>query len=90
MNETSNGEKFRVGFALEPQEHLLERAQAKINSKGVDAIVANPLDTMESSTVTATVLFDGGMTLEAPKNLDKATFATWLLEQITPHLPTSA
>ena len=90
LTPVTRADQFRVGFALEPQEHLLERAQAKMNRKGVDAIVANPLDTMESSTVTATVLFDGGVTLDAPKNLDKATFATWLLEQITPHLPTSA
>src|SRR5688572_11381267 len=37
-----------IGFALEPQERLLESARRKLQSKRLHAIVANPLETMGS------------------------------------------
>jgi phosphopantothenoylcysteine decarboxylase/phosphopantothenate--cysteine ligase len=44
-----------IGFALEEPTVLEERALGKLRRKGLDAIVANPLDTMNSPAVTATI-----------------------------------
>lgn len=49
-----------IGFALEEPEALRERALRKLQAKGLDAIVANPLDTMGSATIAATVLTSSG------------------------------
>lgn len=87
LAEYTRPDQYRVGFALEPSEHLLANARAKLMNKGLEAIVANPLETMDSTTVTATLLLNNGDVLSAPAESDKADFATWLLTQITPHLP---
>ena len=71
-----------VAFALEPAEHLVERATAKLARKGVDAIVANPLETMDAPTISAHLIFPGTAPLAAPENLPKAEFAEWLLDQL--------
>ena len=87
LQDHTRPDQYRVGFALEPSELLLDRARAKLDRKGVEAIVANPLDTMDSSTVTATLLLQTGEIFPAPAELEKSDFATWLLDQLTPHLP---
>lgn len=71
-----------VGFALEHPDRLLERAKSKLDAKHLDAIVANPLATLEAERITATVLLRGGGTLEPPPDLTKAAFADWLLDQL--------
>ena len=74
-----------IGFALEPDEQLIESAIEKLSRKQLDAIVANSLETMDAQDVTATVLLRDGSILEAPRSIPKVAFATWLLD----HLPTS-
>ncbi|MHC5024796.1 MAG: phosphopantothenoylcysteine decarboxylase domain-containing protein [Planctomycetota bacterium] len=74
--------QIRVGFALESPEHLAEAAACKLAAKRLDAIVANPLDTMDSETVTATVFRRTGPPLEPPGNLSKPRFAAWLLDHV--------
>ena len=71
-----------VGFALEQPDRLLERAKSKLDAKHLDAIVANPLATLEAERITATVLLRGGGTLEPPPDLTKAAFADWLFDQL--------
>jgi phosphopantothenoylcysteine decarboxylase/phosphopantothenate--cysteine ligase len=44
-----------IGFALEESALLVPRALAKLRLKGLDAIVANPLATMGSPDITATI-----------------------------------
>ena len=44
-----------IGFALEEPASLEQRALEKLRRKGLDAIVANPLTTMGSPDVTATI-----------------------------------
>jgi len=71
-----------VGFALEPAETLRARAEAKLQAKGLDAIVANPLDTIEAAAVTAAILSRDGTWTAAPPQLPKSDFAAWLLDRL--------
>ncbi len=71
-----------VGFALEPAAGLIESARSKLNRKKLDAIVANPLQTMDSPNITATVLLSDGKVLQPPPDLSKETFAAWLLDHL--------
>ena len=41
----------RIGFALEEESHLVTRAKRKLEAKGCHAIAANPLDTINSDSV---------------------------------------
>jgi phosphopantothenoylcysteine decarboxylase/phosphopantothenate--cysteine ligase len=45
-----------VGFALEPAAELLARASQKLTGKGIDLIVGNPLETMGSRMIEATLV----------------------------------
>jgi phosphopantothenoylcysteine decarboxylase/phosphopantothenate--cysteine ligase len=72
-----------IGFALEEPAALATRARAKLRRKGLDAIVANPLATMGSESVTATVYTSGGRTfVPDPPTADKRSFAAWLVRWI--------
>ena len=77
---------YRIGFALESPDRMVERARKKLASKRLDAIVANPLDTMESDSVDARLILRTGEEIAAPAGIDKATFAAWLLQEITNQL----
>ncbi len=71
-----------IAFALEHKDNLIERATAKLARKGVDAIVANPLETMDAPTITAYLIFPDRTTIPAPPNLPKPEFGRWLLDQL--------
>jgi phosphopantothenoylcysteine decarboxylase/phosphopantothenate--cysteine ligase len=68
-----------VGFALEPAERLMESGAAKLKRKGVDLIVANPLETMDSPEIDATVLSVDGVVARTDGRILKGAFAGWLL-----------
>lgn len=75
-----------IGFALEPEAELEARATAKLRRKAIDAIVANPLETMDSPNIRATVYFADGTKAtppEHPSAIDKERFAGWLLDVLT-------
>lgn len=72
-----------VAFALEAPEQLQARAAAKLKRKGVDAIVANPLETMDATSITASILTTDGEIHTPPENTPKAAFAAWLLDWAT-------
>jgi len=74
-------DQLTVGFALGPADGLLDRAREKLAAKHLDAIVANPLETMGADRIQATLLLRDGRELSAPES-SKAEFAVWLLEQI--------
>jgi phosphopantothenoylcysteine decarboxylase/phosphopantothenate--cysteine ligase len=76
--------QFVVGFALERPEDLDRSAQDKLARKGADAIVANPLDTMDAEDVEATVLLSGGARLSPGARMPKPAFASWLAGEILP------
>ena len=60
--------------------------QEKLQRKGLDAIVANPLETVDSESVQAKVLLADGTWLK-PTNatLSKSDFARWLMDAICEH-----
>ena len=75
-----------VGFALEPAESLLASAKSKIERKGVDAIVANPLETMDAEGIEARLIGAPGTPIEAgistPGKIAKTEFADWLVDRL--------
>ena len=74
-------DQLTVGFALGPAAGLLDGARAKLAAKHVDAIVANPLQTMGADRIQATLLLRDGRELSLPE-CSKAQFAVWLLDRV--------
>jgi phosphopantothenoylcysteine decarboxylase/phosphopantothenate--cysteine ligase len=79
---TTRDDQRVVAFALEPGDRLIDSARAKLHRKGAHAIVANPLETMDAETISATLLRRDGTSTEAPAHMTKSDFATWLLDQL--------
>ncbi|HRP61696.1 MAG TPA: phosphopantothenoylcysteine decarboxylase, partial [Phycisphaerales bacterium] len=71
-----------VGFALEPPSRLMESARRKLARKSLDAIVANPLETMDAETVSATLILRDETVIPAPVGTEKGEFADWLMDQL--------
>ena len=84
---TSRPDQFLVGFALEPVDQLISSARDKLSRKGLHAIVANPLETMDSTHISATVLLRDGKTLSPAANMTKESFAAWFIEALAPMVP---
>jgi phosphopantothenoylcysteine decarboxylase/phosphopantothenate--cysteine ligase len=77
--------QYVVGFALERPEELAASAAAKLARKRADAIVANPLETMDSADVDGRILFADGRTMSPPGGcMAKPAFAAWLAAVILP------
>ncbi len=73
-----------IGFALEPAGVLEPRAREKLYRKGLDAIVANPLETMGASEIRAVLYTAAGEVLQPPadapgERIGKPAFARWLI-----------
>jgi phosphopantothenoylcysteine decarboxylase/phosphopantothenate--cysteine ligase len=75
-----SGQKI-VAFALEAEDKLEQRAWAKLQRKAVDAIVANPLTTMEAAHINAILLTANG-TRQSPGPMEKGPFAAWLIQRL--------
>jgi phosphopantothenoylcysteine decarboxylase/phosphopantothenate--cysteine ligase len=77
-------DQFIVGFALEEPDKLRERAIEKLKRKGLDAIAANPLRTMDSEMTEARLFQIAGGQVTEPRAAAGATtkkaFARWLIE----------
>jgi len=73
-----------IGFALEPRAEMLASAQAKLERKNVDAIVANPLETMDAEEIEAHLIRRGAPTISTSGRIPKARFAAWLLDALAP------
>lgn len=75
-----------IAFALEESADLESRAIEKLHRKGVDAIVANPLETMGAADIAAVVYTPDGRKHLPPHDpgqpLNKTHFARWLIEWI--------
>lgn len=69
-----------IGFALEKHATDRDRALQKMARKGCQAIVLNPLETMDSGAIDATILFADGRAAIAPGPLSKADFARRLID----------
>lgn len=69
-----------IGFALEEDATNHDRAMDKMARKGCRAIVLNPLATMDSRDIDATILFADGSPPISPGPLSKDAFALRLIE----------
>lgn len=79
---TSRDDQTMIGFALEEAGNLQTNGESKRIRKGVHAIVANPLETMDSKMVDAILLMDNGRQAAPDRPLSKTEFAGWLLDQL--------
>ena len=72
----------RIGFALEPAGELARNAREKLQRKRLDAIVANPLETMDAEVIDG-MLIDADGREQSPGDgpVEKAAFAAWLIEK---------
>lgn len=82
MASRRSGDQTIVGFALEPAERLLASATEKLERKRLDMVVANPLETMDSDSVQATILTRRGERYATPGAIEKQRFGGWLLDLI--------
>lgn len=82
LADRTRSDQTVIGFALEPAAELLVSAGEKLARKKLDAIVANPLETMDASDITAALLLKDGKRLDAPPGLSKSDFARWLLDRV--------
>ncbi|MEC9157262.1 MAG: phosphopantothenoylcysteine decarboxylase [Planctomycetota bacterium] len=81
LADHSRPDQLRIGWALEPREGLLESARTKLERKRLDAIVANPLETLDADGIEPLlVLPDGAVRTPGSGTLPKAEFAGWLLD----------
>jgi phosphopantothenoylcysteine decarboxylase/phosphopantothenate--cysteine ligase len=80
--ERAGSGQLIVGFALEPAERMLSSAREKLTRKGVDAIVANELKTMDAKTIRAVVVMADGREVDTGKSIPKSRFAGWLLQTL--------
>ncbi len=78
--------QLMVGFALEPADRLVESAMRKLKKKGVDLIVANPLETMDATVIEAKLIGPEGAVAQTDGAIHKRAFAEWLLEKLEPRI----
>lgn len=74
-----------VGFALEEASDLEARAADKLRRKAIDAIVANPLETMDAREIQGLLLFADGRRETPPGHpaaISKKAFASWLVGRL--------
>ncbi len=75
-------EQLMVGFALEPRDELVTSARDKMVRKGVDMVVANPLETMDSAEIEGMIVSGEGEIRPEGGRMSKVAFAAWLVERI--------
>lgn len=71
-----------VGFALEPRERLAASAREKLARKDLDAIVANPLETMDADDIEGILVERDGSERSPGGAIAKQAFARWLAEAL--------
>lgn len=84
-SRTARPDQLLVGFALEPREEMLASAARKLAKKGVDLIVANPLETMDAGHIEATLVGPEGPEAATDGPITKESFASWLLDRLAEH-----
>jgi len=70
-----------IAFALEEPQLLAQRAAEKLRRKDVDAIIANPLNTVDADTIKPLWLTTKGHR-DSAEAMPKPDFARWLLARI--------
>ena len=72
-----------IGFSLESEGNL-DRARAKLQRKKLDIIVFNPLRTMNSAAIQATLIYADGRQTTLPES-SKQAFAEYLIQCLSRH-----
>jgi phosphopantothenoylcysteine decarboxylase/phosphopantothenate--cysteine ligase len=91
LANTSREDQKIIAFALEESCKLEISAKDKLARKQVDAIVANPLETMDADSITANIFRKDGSSISPEETLSKAAFSKWLIENLNTILyPTSS
>ncbi|MFM1823718.1 MAG: hypothetical protein RI967_1984 [Planctomycetota bacterium] len=71
-----------VGFALEPRDRLAASAREKLARKDLDAIVANPLETMDADDIEGVLVARDGGERSPGGAIPKQAFARWLADAL--------
>lgn len=79
---TRRTDQLLVGFALEPRDELIDAACSKMQRKKIDMVVANPLETMDSDSIEATVLYADNTPSRTFEKRPKTEVAPWLLDLV--------
>lgn len=82
VGATRRDNQLLVGFALEPRQEMMDAAKAKIVRKRIDMVVANPLETMDSEFIEATVLYADNRPPDSLAKAPKKDAAPWVLTLI--------
>ena len=86
-NLQSRHNQFVVGFALEPKDDLLASARRKLAAKKVDCIVANSLETLDSTHSDAQIVWGDGRVLtqgHVNEFAEKSSVARWIVQTLLP------
>ena len=78
--KTKRDDQTIIAFALEDPDVLETRAVEKMQRKKVDAILANPLQTMDASDIEPILFYADGRR-DAPVRMAKGDMAAWLVEK---------
>jgi len=78
---TKRDDQTIIAFALEDPDVLETRAVEKMNRKKVDAILANPLQTMDATDIEPILFYADGRRDE-PGRMSKGELAAWLVAKI--------
>ena len=79
--KTKRDDQTIIAFALEDPTVLETRAVEKMQRKKVDAILANPLQTMDASDIEPILFYADGRRDE-PGTMSKVKLADWLIAQV--------
>lgn len=81
VSQFKRSDQRTIGFSLESKSNL-ERARQKMLRKGLDLMVYNPTQTMDSHTIESVLLYPDGRIEELPCR-DKADFADILIRRVS-------
>lgn len=84
-SKIARDDQLLVGFALEPKDDLEHSAARKLRKKGIDLIVANPLETMDAERIEALLMGPEGVADRTDGPIEKRAFGPWLLERLSAH-----
>lgn len=84
---TKRADQRIIAFALGHPPGLEIQAKDKLERKGVDAIIANGLQTMNAPNISATMYLRNGSELSPEETLTKSEFASWLMKQAITLMP---
>ena len=79
--KTKHDDQTIIAFALEEPQVLERRAAEKMQRKRVDAILANPLQTMDAPDIAPILLYADGRR-DDPGRMLKTELAAWLISRI--------